>query len=435
MWLLLTPWQWLQIIFRYSTFENWLQFRGISSFPAKQARHRVVCHAVSVGEIAALEPLVKGLTESGRDIEIVVTVGNKDGRASAERLRKRYTEILQVGFLPWDRYGAMVAWLQRVQPDLVVVMETELWPSLFMACKNLGISLYIANGRIYPADMGRYIFARRFFGQVLGCAAWIGVQDEHERERFIRIGAAPAVVHIVGNMKYDVPLPFGAITDKRLLQLENAGMLIVAGSTHSPEEQWIVESFQQLRKTYPSIRLVLAPRHVTRSDSIATMAEKEGMCVIRWSMGKIPSLEWDVLVLDEMGWLPAVYKHAAIAIIGGSFMNHGGHNILEPAAQGCAVVIGPHMQHFQTIAEDFNQANAILWIAHHEDLDAALMRMIGDEAFLCQLQDNARKFIQSRQGVADQYVKAIKDRLLGVSVDLSLLSDTAERLIIPMVHE
>jgi 3-deoxy-D-manno-octulosonic-acid transferase len=200
----------------------------------------VVVHAVSAGEVVAAGALIGELQKRGA--RVIVTVGNAAGREAAERLRGRFPSIEGVFFLPWDRRRAMRRWLRKTDPDAVAVVETELWPNLFRACGETGVRLLVVNGRIDPRDVARYRLAPRFFRRVLR-PAHIGAQDEVELRRFVDIGADPDRVAILGNLKVDAARemrsPSGAAEPRQ--------RMIVAGSTHAPEERVLLDAFGALR--------------------------------------------------------------------------------------------------------------------------------------------------------------------------------------------
>lgn len=406
-WTALVPWKlWCVARGRFGLREL-RQCLGMEPVTALQPGAGVVIHAVSVGELAATEPLLRQLAAADRPLEVMLTVGNRDGLAVARRIAARHPVVKATSLLPWDRGRAVAAWLGRLRPALFVVVETEIWPNLFFACRRAGLPLCLASARIYPADEGRYALARGFFREVLSCATWIGVQSPAERERFLALGADPERTEVAGNLKLDArPAPEAAL-DARFGRLEGGGALIVAGSTHAPEEEWLVEALMSLRSAHPRARLLLAPRHVDRCASVATVAESAGLRVARWSSLEREGDDWDVLLLDEFGWLPVAYRFAALCVVGGSLVDQGGQNPLEPAAAGRAVVIGPHVRHFQDVVEELAGEEALVRLRSADELTATLRRLLDDERARAELGRRARAACEARRGVARRYADAL----------------------------
>ena len=206
-WLILVPWHLALIATRKFAPQGLLQRLGGGKLPPREKAYRVLIHAVSVGEVTAAEPLVRELLRMTSEVELVVTTGNNNGMRAARQLQSRYHAITHVQFLPWDWRRTLSTWIHRLDPDLVAIIETELWPNLIRECQRRNTPLCIINGRVYPSDIWRYRLANQFFRRVLSHVDWIGVQSEMERNRFLAIGAASQGVEVIGNIKFDVSLP------------------------------------------------------------------------------------------------------------------------------------------------------------------------------------------------------------------------------------
>jgi 3-deoxy-D-manno-octulosonic-acid transferase len=376
-------------------------------------RKRLLIHAVSVGEVAAAEVILERLWEEAPDIDVVFTTGNRDGKKAAETMRQHRPQIKEVSFLPWDRKRALQLWLSRWKPDLVVVVETEIWPNLFYACRKLKIPLYIVNGRVYWYDVARYRKAKFFFRCVLSCAEWIGVQNLREKERFLKIGAHREQLQVVGNVKFDRSPRCPPQSSRWGERLGNRGLIIVAGSTHFPEERLLLSCLEPLRAAFPRLRLVLVPRRVSRCASLERLVRRFGFRAVRWS-GPGNDTDWDVLLVDQIGWLAYAYKHADLAVVGGSFCSRGGHNLLEAAAHERAIIIGPHVEHFREIVEDFNRAGALRWLQSGSELHANLHQLLSDEPARRAMGQKAHLLMESAKGGSWIYARALHERL-GVS--------------------
>jgi 3-deoxy-D-manno-octulosonic-acid transferase len=331
---------------------------------SRARRPNVLVHAVSAGEVAAAGALVERLAERAPDLAVVLTTANAAGRRAAERLADRAPNVAAIAWLPWDRARVLKRWLESFSPSAIVVVETEIWPGLFRAAKELGIPLLVANGRVYPKDVPRYRLAPGFFAGVLDAAAWIGAQNEAERVRFLAIGAPPERVEAAGSLKYDARIPPPERIDGW------SGPVLVAGSTHAPEEELVLGVVARLRREQPDLSLIVAPRDPSRARSVAARARRHGLKTALYpeetARGK------DVLVVAEVGYLPGLWAAADVALVGGSFASFGGHNPLEPAARGKAVVIGPHVAHVEEDVRRLADAGGLEWIREREGLPGVL---------------------------------------------------------------
>lgn len=351
-WTILVPWQFLQILLGKSYRADLAQRLGRSNVPRSvNGKRLLILHAVSVGEVLTAEAILEPLLQDGFQLEIIITTGNHDGKKTAEQLKLRHPSVKQVLLLPWDSAGMLRPWFRRLQPHLVAVIETEIWPNLFSVCKELGIPLCIVNGRIYPKDLRACRLIKWFFRPVLSCADWIGVQSWQERRRFLQTGARPEQIEVVGNAKLDRRLPSAEVPPAWHQRLGKIGLLLVAGSTHPPEEKWLLRAAVSIRSTLPALRLIIAPRNIRRAFSVERLARHLGFRTARWSCPECADDNWDVLLLDQFGWLSGVYAYATLAVIGGSFVARGGHNFLEAASENCAILIGPHVENFQDLVE------------------------------------------------------------------------------------
>lgn len=392
-WLVLVPVQLARVALGRSSLAELAERLGLTALD----RPRLLVHAVSVGEVAAAGALLSELARHGT-FPSLLTCGNRDGHRAAARLRGQGAAD-RVAFLPWDRPRAMRRWLARLSPGAVVVIETELWPGLFRACRERSIPLLLVSARLYPADVRRYRRARAFFADVLSAPLWIGVQDAAQREAFLAIGAPPERVEVMGNLKLDVRPEAGELPAPWAARL-GRGPLLVAGSTHPGEEGLLLNAFRSLRREHPALRLVLAPRHVGRGAAVTRLARRAGHAVARLTEAASAGTAWDILVLDEIGSLPAFYALADIAFVGGSLVRRGGQNPLEPAAAGKATVMGPRVEHFQSLVDSLDTAGGIVRLAGPEELEPALSRLLGDEAERARLGERARRFCQAGGGVA-----------------------------------
>jgi len=419
-WLVLVPWTLMRASARETCLEELNQRLGRVRSQVPKAGPRILIHAVSVGEMVAADVLVGALVRRIPRIQVILTSGNRYGLEAGRRVQLKHPEVREVWLLPWDRRRSLRHWLRDLRPDLVAVVETELWPNLFLSCGKLGIKLCLVNGRIYPRDLASYRLASRFLEPALDCVTRFWVQSDAEKERFCQIGADPGRIGVAANLKFDAALEPGPG-----LNLSLAGrLIIVAGSTHSPEEAWIFDAVSILRRDFPRLLLVVAPRHPRRTPSIVSQAVRRGLSVARYSEIADGQVDADVLILDRIGVLGGLYQAADVTIIGGSLAKYGGHNLLEPAACACSIVMGPHFEHFQDIVDDFRQAGAFVLLPDRRQLLAGLRRLLADSSSREELGEKARAVVESRAGSADQYADRIVallnlERVLPEAIDKS----------------
>jgi 3-deoxy-D-manno-octulosonic-acid transferase len=342
---------------------------------------------------------------------------------AAQRLAAEQPAVERCVYLPWDR-AATRAWLRALDPDVVVVIETEIWPNLFAGCAIHRIPLCIANGRIRVRDVPRYRLARRLFRRVLACADWIGVQSAREREAFISIGARPGCVEIAGNLKFDSATEDSSVSADLAVH-GRPRRLIVAGSTHAPEERWLLDCVRALARDGSTARIVLAPRDVGRAGRVARLASDRGLSAVAWSAlarardeaaakGRPHAAGWDVLVLDRLGSLTSFYRAADVVFVGGTLARVGGHNILEPAAAARPILVGPYVAEIEALVEQFEVGGAIMRLSGNDPV-AALVRacrlVLDDPERARRMGSAAGRICRAHVGSADRHCGAILARV------------------------
>ena len=416
-WLLLVPLELAAVLFGRSTFDRLAARLGRPPRecpPRSERRGRwLVVHAVSVGEMAAASALVRHWTERRPDDRWVLTAGNRDALAAGERLAAELPAVVAVRLLPWDRRCAMRRWLEALAPDLVVGIENEIWPRLYLNCEELGIPLAVVSARLYPADVARYRLLPAFFRRVLTAAAWIGAQSAAERTRWLAIGASSERVEVVGNLKYDTPAP---TSPEPASTRSQEGLRIVAASTHPGEEHELLGALALLPADVGAPQLVLAPRHPRRASSIVRAARRAGFVAEKLAatecaagIGKAPPR---VLVVDRLGWLPAAITSADLVVLGGTFARHGGHNPLEAARAGRALLVGPHVENFADVVAHLRTHCALREVASASELAAALGDLLRDPEERRRL--GARAAIAAAEGsCVGRYVERLELLLAG----------------------
>jgi 3-deoxy-D-manno-octulosonic-acid transferase len=314
-------------------------------------------HAVSVGEVMAATPLLKGLKEKYPSRAIILSTVTDTGQKVAREMAMEGTNIV---YLPFDIPQILSSVVKKVMPEILIVIETELWPNMFRAFKQNGIPIILLNGRISENSFRGYGKLSFFMKKVLSCVDFFGMQNEEYSGRLRSLGVPAARVKSIGNFKFDArPSPLIPDWTERL-----QGPVITAGSTHYGEEDLITSVYTELRKEFPDLNLILAPRHPERFQSVEEMLKSKGVSFVKRSdlnteQPKSQTLTGTIMLLDTIGELSAIYGISDIAIIGKSFRGSGGQNPLEPAYWGKPVICGPHMENFPVIG-DFLKAGAAI---------------------------------------------------------------------------
>ena len=383
--------------------------------PPPRSRRRVLIHGVSVGEVKGCAPLVRLFSEREPDVEIVISATTETGLEVARQVFPSHSIVR----FPIDLSLSVGRFLRQVQPDLVVLVELEIWPNFLRECNRRGVPVAVVNGRITERSYRRYHWFRRTLPQFNRISLFC-VQLEEYAERFRGLGGAPERVVVTGNMKADGlfrdPTPERArkVEELRgLLGARTGQITVVAGSTHSPEEGWFVEA---ARRALPGARLVVVPRHPVRAadvrrDIAALGIEPQFLTELRRGSRVDPARP---LVVDTIGELEALYALADIVFVGGSLIEHGGQNMLEPAAQGCAVVWGPHVQNFRQEAALLESAGACRRVADRAELGRVLAELGADSAERERMAEAARRAVALQKGATELTLTALRGRCMAV---------------------
>jgi 3-deoxy-D-manno-octulosonic-acid transferase len=308
-------------------------------------------HAVSVGEVNAAAPLIKEILLQFPAHRLLVTTMTPTG---SRQVHNNFGDEVDHVYIPYDYPGAVQRFLDRMQPAITVIMETEIWPNVLLQCKARQIPVIFANVRLSRKSARGYRRVRRLFTKPLNSVLAFAVQSQADAERLRNLGAASHAVHITGSIKFEVSLPASLQEVARRIRHEwgENRSIVVAGSTHNGEEEIILDAYDRLKRKHPDLLLVLVPRHPERFDSVARLVKRSGYSVARRSdaPGAIPP-EVEIYIGDSMGELRLFYAAADVALVGGSFLPIGGHNVLEACAVGVPVIFGPYMFNFTEISQ------------------------------------------------------------------------------------
>lgn len=363
-------------------------------------------HAVSVGEVLAARALIAPLKERFPGRRIVVSTTTVTGNEVARRSLSGHDALF---FAPFDFPGPSRHALAATRAQLLVLVDTELWPNLIRQARRRGTRIALVNGRISPRSYPRYRSIRFFLERVLAQVDLFLMQGEAHADRARAIGAPAERIRVTGNLKFDAianPAPSAAL-EAAFRPLRERPVLL-AGSTVEGEEETLLRVFQRLRSTHPRIALVIAPRHPERFDAMAPLARAAGLACRRRSAGNLDAWrDGEVLVLDTLGELAAAFSFASVAFVGGSLVARGGHNILEPAAWGKPVVVGPHMENFQEVRDAFLAEQALVQVEDEDGLFVALDRLLSDEARRHIIGERAAALVESNRGALRRTLDAL----------------------------
>lgn len=368
-------------------------------------------HACSVGETLSIQPLIHMLSRRFPETRFVCSTITQGGQAIAQQRFARYGEG-NTFYFPVDLATVASRVIESIRPSIAVFVDTEIWPNALHQLKRRGIPVALVNGRISNRSFPYYRFFRPALRKVFQDYSILMMKSEEDAQRIRLMGAPEDRILVTGNIKYDGALVEGEIADAQLLALRNAlGLaedappLIVAGSTHPGEEQVLLEVLRRIRqvKGLEHTRLLIAPRHAERFDDVALLAARAGFRVRRRSSGAMPADDSGVLLLDTIGELATAYRFASAAFVGGTLVRKGGHSIMEPAACAKPIVIGPSMENFPKIADEFIVRGGAKQITAEEgDPDSQAGQLT--EAFIPLLEDEAlrKKAGQAAYSVLDK---------------------------------
>ncbi len=305
-------------------------------------------HAVSVGESRSIFPLLAALKSQYPHLPLTVTNGSVQGALQVQQ----FSPVpVQNSLIPYDFPFAMRRFLKRLQPELVIVVETELWPHLFDQCAKLHIPVLLLNARLKQASFQRYQrWGQPLVKESLQQLNFIGTQFPEDKQRLLSLGAPPERTQVIGNLKFDLQIPTHLPEAAQQLRAQLGSRFIwVAGSTHAGEEEKLLQAHEQLRQKIPDALLILVPRHADRFDEVAHLLKQSGVIFVRRGHQVLPQSETQVWLGDSVGELLYWYALADVAFIGGTLVPFGGHNILEPAALSKPVLSGPHYQNLASL--------------------------------------------------------------------------------------
>jgi len=369
-------------------------------------------HAVSVGEVLTARALLPELRERYPKLRLFLSTTTMTGQQIA---RNNLQYVDEVFYFPLDFAFIVNRTLKLVRPRLFIMMETEIWPNLLRACDRTGVKTMLVNGRISSRSYPRYRLARPFFRRVLRHVDRFCMQSDESARRVVDIGAERDRVLVTGSLKFDsLEIPGSSSADRgrnrvlRYFRMSPDRPVVIAASTVKNEEEPVLEAFQRIRATLSNAMLIIAPRKPERFDDVERLARRAGWNVARRSELRVDAEpRHDVVILDTIGELAQLYQIATVVFVGGSLVDTGGHNILEPAVFGKPIVFGPYMQNFAEIARTFLDNAAAVQVRTGRELESALLELLGDPVRRARLGAAARALVEANRGARTKTLAAI----------------------------
>ena len=376
-------------------------------FKLEPKKQTIFFHAVSVGEVNAIEALVKKTRENFPDANLVLSTTTKTGQEIAHKKLEKTVDAIT--YFPFDFFFSVNSFLNAVRPDKIIIAETEIWPDFVYLANRRNIPVYIVNGRLSPNSYKGYKRFSFFFKPVLKQYRGIFMQTQGDVERILDVGADPEITKCMGNLKFDIKptLDNGQINELFQSMKLNGSRLIVAASTHKGEDEIVIEVFKDLKNSFSDIKLLLAPRHPERYEKVTELLEQSAM-----NFGKRSNNDTfennDIIMLDTMGELMKMFSVCYFAFIGGSFSSTGGHNPLEANIWGKPVLSGDCVFNFKDIYAFLTKTNAAKLSKTKEELKDDMFALLKDKDFYKKACDDTHKIFEENSGAVDFVINVLK---------------------------
>jgi 3-deoxy-D-manno-octulosonic-acid transferase len=362
-------------------------------------------HAVSVGEVQAVLPLIRELLADNPGLQITLTTTTPTG---STRVREQLGEQVHHVYFPYDLPFALTGFLRRVRPQVMLMVETEIWPNLLHYCRRHGVYTLLANARLSERSARRYAGLGRFARETFALIDCIAAQSEADAGRYRELGVPPERVFVTGSIKFDMRIPASLEERVEVLRRKWGGRPVwIAGSTHEGEDELVLFAHHQTLMQFPEALLILVPRHPERFDRVAGLCRREQLRLARRSLPAGYNEQTQVYLADTMGELPVLFGSADVAFIGGSLVKTGGHNMLEAAAQGVAVCFGPHVFNFAVISRMLIEAGAAVRVADEVELASQIGRWFADASERAEVGENGRRVVERNRGALQRLINLI----------------------------
>ncbi len=371
-------------------------------------------HAVSVGEVQAAVPLINSLLERYPEQRLIVTTVTPTGAARVSAL---FGDDVQHCYIPFEFPHAIRNFFASIKPRAAMIMETEIWPNLYQGCGVREIPLILVSARISPRSIPGYRRLLPLISDTLSHGIVIAAQTQADADRFLELGASPSRTRVTGNIKFDMrPDPMVAQQGQALRRdLFGQRPVWVAASTHDGEEEQVLRAHRRLLVKHPDLVLILIPRHPERFTSVRDLVQKLGFSVVSRTEGTPCERDTEVFLGDTMGEVPLFFAACDVAFVGGSLVPIGGHNLLEPAAQGVPIVTGPNLFNAQEIADKFIELGACRVVAKSDELAPAIQQLIDDPDEARRMGENGKAILAQNRGALERLL-VLLEPLLDVEV-------------------
>lgn len=363
----------------------------------------IMLHGVSVGEIISLENLLKKIKETFKDYSIVLTTSTNTGYETAN---KKYFDIVDyICYFPLDTYKTVETFLNKINPKVILIAETELWPNFSRCAKEKNIPLFIINGRISDKSYKSYKKIKGFLKEIFSNYEGIFSQSKLDNDRFISLGADNKKCQVMKNLKFEIAKKppehfFNNIEDYKIL---------IAGSTHKGEDEIVIETYKKLKQKIDNLKLIIAPRHLERLDDIKNLLKG-----FRWGLRtkKDEFSDNDIIILDTIGELSKIYNIVDVAFIGGSFNKTGGHNPLEATVYSKPTVSGPSIKNFRDIYSILTYENASFVVKNKNEFYNVLEKLFLDDEYYNKIAKNSENCFSNQQGALDFVIEKLKQNIV-----------------------
>lgn len=388
---------------------RWLERLGYG--PVLNSKTPVLwIHAVSVGESIAALVLAKELLKQHPQLSLMLTTMTPTG---SDMVMRYQDPRIHHSYVPYDLPVAITRFLKRVRPKLIIIMETELWPNTLHLAQKEKIPLMLANARLSARSARGYSYIRWLTRKMLRSIHLIAAQSQEDADRFIKLGALADHVQVYGSIKFDMQAPKDLIQQGKLLRAswDIDRPVWIAASTHQREEEIILQAFKLIRQKLQTALLILVPRHPERFKDVAQLCIDENFNIIKRSQGIPCSVDTDIFLGDSLGELFLYYAAADVAFVAGSLIPIGGHNLLEPAALGLAVISGPYLSNFNEISKLLKNADALRIVNNHHELAEQVIYLLTQNQERQRLGQNSKQVVEANRGAVAKHLAWIEQQL------------------------
>ena len=395
-------------------FRRWKERFGIFENP--NFKKSILIHAVSVGEVNAAIPLIKALMETYKEHDFVITTVTPTG---SDRVQQIFGNTVFHLYLPYDLSGAVKRFLKKINPDLAVVMETEIWPNLFRFCKKRNIPIVVANARLSELSLKGYKWVQSLATMAVNNTKFVAAQTQTDADRMIRLGCDADKIYVVGSLKFDIIIEQDIIEKGQAIHEHVAQnhLIWIAASTHQEDELELLEAYSYLKKKHPSLLLIIVPRHPERFQVTAQACIQKGFNTQLRSKCGLYDIDADVFIVDTMGEMLEFYAASDIAFVGGSIANIGGHNVLEAAVFKLPVLVGSNTHNFAEITQLLHDCGGSYLVKDSADIIRHMEELIQNPQQRKRMGLAAFKLVEENRGAVALTMKLIANAMQDIPLD------------------